>query len=650
MARPEQVKLALQSGVNTQATQLGAEGTWHSCNLIRWQDGYLQKIGGWERITDSKFTGISRGLHAYQDSDGNDYLVSGSADALQVYYDGSIYTLDLYGETHRLDVPFLVSATLTPNRLTVVDADADVQTGDTIYLNVPAAVDNITIYAGTYTVASGGSGIYSISIPKTVTSNDSGGGTPPLLRALPDEGLLHVEFDNHGLTVGDIFNVDVAVTLAGNTYFGPYEVTNRDSDEFYCETGVLPILGGTRQAYELQDLDGNPQGQISYATGIPADTLNWSIDNFGSNLVACYQNGPILVWIPPVTNTFAFGIYNAPSINTGLFVAQPQYQVVTYGASVGDIQDPLLIAFSDVGSYTTWGASATNQAGTYRLSRGSRIVGAVQAPQVALVWTDIDLWSMQYVGPPFVYSFNIMQTGCGLIAQRARTVLYGQTYWMSQKQFFTFGSGGVSVLPCSVWDVVFNDLDEDNLDKIWAWSNAGFNEVWFFYPSKSGGTGEVDSYVKYNVVNKLWDYGSLTRTSGIDQSVFGSPISIDGERQIQQHEIGWDDDGDAMEGVFAETGFIDLADGTELSLVSQVIPDFKWFGTDGYLRLTLFAKNYPGEPGVTYGPWTINRDTRFLPVRVRARQIAYRIEWGEATGFSARLGSMRYQIQPAGRR
>lgn len=649
-----QAKLNLTPGINTQATQTANEGSWSSCNLIRWKDGYLEKMGGWQRMTATQLAGLSRGLHAYQDSDGHDYLISGSEDALQVFDGTTVYTLSLYGETHDLEVPWLVSTLIAPTTYSVVDADAAVTTGDTVHLDIPAQVDTITLPTGSYLVSAGtGSGNYSISATIAASGNDSGGEPPQFGTISTNSSIVGVFLLAHGYSGGDTFNVELATVVGGITLFGPYVVQTDapfgpNTDNFFIDAGVKP--GFIDNAYENQNSDGDPLGRVSYETPIPVGTNNWSIDNFGSAMIACYQNGPLLVWNPPVANLAATGVPTAPSIMRGLFTAMPQAQVIAFGADVGGLQDPLLVRFSDVGNYTNWTASAVNQAGSYRLSRGSGIIGGIQAPQTTLLWTDIDLWSMQYVGTPFVYSFNIVQTGCGLIAQRARCALFGQTYWMSQKQFFTYGSGGVSVIPCPVWDEVFGDLDEDNLDIIWAESNAGFGEIMFFFASESGGTGGIDKYAKYNVFSQLWDYGSLERTAGIDQSVFGSPIMIDANRRIQQHEIGYDADDAAMTGVFAESGFIDLGEGDFMQAILEIIPDFKWFGENGSVTLKLFCKNYPADNGVLNGPYTINSSTRFISPRVRARQIAFRIEWAPSRGFFSRLGATRYLGKPSGMR
>lgn len=643
-------KVNVQPGVNTQATQTQNAGRWSLSNLIRWKDGFLEKIGGWQQLTATQVTGKSRGLHAFEDLDGNKYLLTGSNTAAQVYFNGALYTFTLLGTVHDLVTPFLHSAgLLAPTEYIITDPAHGQTAGTTFYFNIPATVDGVAFYPKAYVISTVLSvdafNFIALSIHST-SVDDSG--NPPLFGTVANDPDIEVLFANHGLNAGDTFNVDLSSSLGGVTLFGPYIVqTVIDQDTFIINAPSPPT--STAAMYENQIDVLNPLGQISYATPVPASTTNWSFDNFGQIGLLSPNNGPLLAWTPPISNLNAVGVLNAPTINGGMFVAMPQAQVISYASEVNGIQDLLLARFSDAGNYTNWTADATNQAGSFRLSRGSKIVGGLQAPQVSLLWTDIDLWSMQYVGPPFVYSFNILQSGCGLIAQRAATVLYGTTYWMSQKQFFQFGSSGVSVLPCDVWDAVFGDLDPDFVDLTFAGSNASFNEIMFYYASESGDAGEIDSYVKYNVVSHLWDYGKLDRTSWIDQSVLGSPIGVDSNEIIQQHEIGYDANGVAMSDVFAESGFVDLGEGSDIIFVDQIIPDFKWFGTGGYVIVTLYAQSYPGGLVNTYGPYTVNQSTRFLSMRTRARQVAFRVEWGEATGFSARMGANRLRTGPAGR-
>jgi hypothetical protein len=653
-SHPSFSKVNIAPGVNTQATPTQNSGRWSSSNLVRFKDGFLQKLGGWQQLTASSLTGKSRGLHAFEDLSGNSYLLSGSSTAAQVYFNGSIYTLSVYSITVQLESPWL-NTTIVPHEYVAVTTSTNgIQAGNTIRFDTPLQwIDGSshTIYpSNATTVIDVGSNLIDLNVTGSVTVTPNIlGGYPPAYSTLQGSPTVTVTLVSHGLSPGSTYIVYNTVSVGGTTLFGPYTVTSvDDADDFEITPAIAPQFT-QNGVWELTDTSGNPVGQFSVLGTIPNTVTNWSLDNFGQVGLLCWQNGPLLAWQPDITNLVAISIANSPSAMTGMFVGMPQAQIIAYGCAVASVQDPLLIQFSDAGNYTVWTADATNQAGSFRLSRGSKIVGGLQAPTISLIWTDIDLWSMQYVGPPFVYSFNIVQSGCGLISQRAACVLYGTTYWMSQKQFFEFGSSGVNVLPCDVWDEVFNDIDPNNVDLIFAGSNAAYNEILFYYASESGGTGEIDSYVKMNVVSKVWDYGKLTRTAWIDQSVFGPPIGSDGSALLQQHEVGYDANGLPMTGAYAESGFVDLGDGTDIIYVDQLIPDFKWFGTGGYVIVTLYAQSYPGAPVQTYGPYTVNETSKFFSLRTRARQVAFRVEWGNATGFSARMGANRLRTGSAGR-
>jgi hypothetical protein len=379
---------------------------------------------------------------------------------------------------------------------------------------------------------------------------------------------------------------------------------------------------------------------------------NWYLDNFGEILLAVPTNGGLYEWTPPVSSAnVATVVATAPLYSAGMFVAMPQAQVVCLGTEVGGSQDPLLIRWSDAGDYTNFTASSTNQAGSFHLGKGSKIVGGLQAPQAGLIWSDIDLWAMQYIQPPFIYSFTVVGSGCGLIAPKAMATLGRNTFFTSIKGFFVFGDSGVAPLTCPVWDKVFKDLDLDNVNKCFMAANSLFNEVSLFFPSISGGTGEIDSYVKLNVLEGTWDYGDMVRYSWIDESVFGAPMGVDGNNLIQQHETSLNANGSAMLGVSAETGYADVAQGTMFMFIDQIIPDFLWTGSesDPSISITIYATNYPGDDPVAYGPFTVTPGTEYIPVRIRARQLAFKIDCDGIDVFW-RLAAVRYRGAPAGRR
>lgn len=645
--------LQFRPGVNTQATPtLNANG-WSSSNLVRWRDGLLEKVFGWTQLFATAIAGICRGLHAYQGLDNDDYLLIGTENACQVYFAGTLYNIQLGGVIRNLSSGWL-NSTASSNVYTVHDPSHGRSPGDLIQIVLPAQVGGITLFPQVVTVASVlDADHYTFVGNRTAVSLDSNG-NPPLFQAFNGSGNVHVTVTGHGLNPGDIFTVQLGLSNLGGIVIaaGNYSAGTIDADTISLAFAPQRADSDATQ-YELVDASNLPLGRLAYPENIPTTVNNWFLDNFGNIALLCFEDGPIFTWTPPPSaGLLAPELTSpAPQAQAGMFVAMPQAQIISFGSETNGVQDSLLLRWCDAGDYTVWTADADNQAGSFRLSRGSKIVGAMQAPQVTLVWTDVDLWAMQYAGPPFVYDFNILGAGCGLISARAATSLYSATYWMSQNQFYRFTGAGVEPLPCPVWDVVFSNISRSNVGRCFAASDAPANEVWFFYPSASG-TGEVDSYVKYNAILGTWDYGSLARTAWIDQSIFGTPIATDTSLIVQQHETGYDANGSAMTGVFAQTGYMDISDGTELVKIDQIIPDFKWFGSPPYgsIQMTVYATNYPGQPAQAYGPYTITPTTTFIPCRIRARQAAFKFAWSNNAGFSARLGAIRLRIAPSGRR
>jgi len=315
--------------------------------------------------------------------------------------------------------------------------------------------------------------------------------------------------------------------------------------------------------------------------------------------------------------------------------------------------DPLLIRWSGAGDFTVWTASSSNQAGSYRIPTGSRIVGGLQAPNQALIWTDIDLWVMNYIGLPLVFGFIKVGTGCGLVGPHAAGVLGSTVYWMNLGGFQTLSGGGVKQVPCSVWDAVYQDLDTDHLDKVVCAPNSMFNEITWYYPTLSDGTGEPVAYAKYNTNEGSWDLGTLQRTAWIDQSVLGEPIgAASSTGLIYQHEISNNADGVAMQSWF-ETGDFMLGNGNDIVFVDWLIPDFKYGFYNGPqvadIAVTISMKEYPGSSEVVKGPYSFNVSSQQLTVRSRGRQASLRMESSDLDSFW-RIGNFRYRFAQDGRR
>lgn len=377
---------------------------------------------------------------------------------------------------------------------------------------------------------------------------------------------------------------------------------------------------------------------------------DWALDNFGEYLIASPHRQEVFFWAPEGGATDAQVVPNAPLVNEGVFVAMPERQLVAYGSTFTGIQDPLLVRWTTLGDITTWVGSATNQAGSYRISKGSMIVGGMQGPQQALLWTDLGVWAMQYINFPLVWSFNEIADGCGLIGRKAMGTMGGSVYWMSQSQFFRLAGGGVEPIMCPVWDVVFQDLDTDYAQNIRCAPNSRFGEVAWYFPTIGSG-GSPSKYVKYNVALNQWDYGSLARTAWIDQSVLGPPIGASAGNFIQQHETSMDADGDPMLSNF-RTGYFALSDGDWKTFVDQVWPDMKWGFFDqeqiAQVRITFFVADYPGQTPVAHGPYTVTQATEYITPRFRGRLVAIQVSSNDLGSFW-RLGNIRYRLAQDGR-
>ena len=388
----------------------------------------------------------------------------------------------------------------------------------------------------------------------------------------------------------------------------------------------------------------------------PVALKDWSLDNWGEYMMASPKGGEIFYWNPSDTNGHVVVLPNAPLINEGAFIAMPERQVIAYGSTFTGIQDPLLVRWCDIADFSDWIGTVTNQAGSYRIPKGSKIVGGIQGPQQGLLWTDTGLWAMQYINQPLIYSFNEIASGCGLVSMKAVGVLANTVYWMSQSQFFMLSGGGVQPVNCPIWDIVFQNIDRDYIDYVRCAPNSRFGEISWFFPTLSDkGTnleGIPTTYVKYNTFTGQWDYGTMSRTAWIDQGIFGPPIGAGRNGQIFQHETSTDRDGAAMLSSF-QTGYFALQDGDVKAFVDQVWPDMKWGyydqSQDAEVSITFYTADYPGQVPEVFGPYKMTKTSpQFITPRFRARLMSIKISSSD-TGSFWRLGNIRYRYQPDGK-
>lgn len=567
------------------------------------------------------------------------------------------------------------TGTGTTATLTYVNAYTFI-TGDA----VTVASVNPSAYNGTYVLTgstAGGTVSYAssavaayvsggtISNYGVVSKFDTTNGSPIVTVTLPFHGLSAGQTTTFlvSTTVGGIpifgdFIVVEVLSLSQYTITGPNQATSTASAyinngqvrlKFY--NGIGPLPPGTGYGVGPYGIGAYGSGIPPIAQlGVPINATDWSLDNWGEYLIANPRDGAIYEWAPSVNYPVAVVIPEAPPVNRGIFVAMPQRQIIAYGSTFTGVQDPLLVRWCEVNDYTVWAGTTTNQAGSYRIPKGSQIIGAIQGPQQGLVWTDLALWAMQYVGGQFVYSFTEISVGCGLVGQKAAGILNNQVYWMSQSQFFVMTGSGVEPVLCPIWDVIFQDIDMNYPNNIRCAPNSRFNEIAWYYPT-IGSNGIPTKYVKYNAGVRQWDFGSLTRTAWINQSIFGPPIGASGDNYIYQHEMGQNADNEPMNSWF-QTGYFAMAEADVKMFVDQVWPDMKWGLYDQTQNLTanlsFYVTDYAGQTPLQYGPFQMTKQTTYITPRFRGRLVSMRIESNDFDSFW-RIGNMRYRLQQDGK-
>tara|TARA_R110000737_G_scaffold287027_1_gene293515 strand:+ start:197 stop:2059 length:1863 start_codon:yes stop_codon:yes gene_type:complete len=616
-------KLLFNPGINKESTDLMDKGGWADGNLIRFRKGLPEKIGGWDKTTTEDYEGTGRALTAWVALDATKYLGLGTTFK---YY---VTTGDILND-------------ITPIRSTDL---------------------NVTTFAAT-----NGSAV--------ITATDTA----------------------HGAVVNDFVTISNAVSLGGTITAGvlntEHQITAVPSANTYTFTASATANGSdtgnggsaTDAAYQINvGLDVYVEstgwgaglfgaGSWGSATALSAtDQLRlWSHDAFGEDLIINPRAGGIYYWdessgltTRAVDITTLTGANLSPTKGLQTIVSDIDRHVIVLGADpiVGSARtgaiDPLLIAFSDQESVTEWEPTSTNTAGSLRLSSGSQIVAGLRSRQETLIWTDTALYSMQFVGAPFTFGINLINENVGLISPNGAINAPDSVYWMARDGFYTY-NGSVQRLSCSVLNYVLDDFNSNQSFKVTAFTNREFNEVGWFYPSSS--SLEIDRYVAYNYLEKVWSIGELSRTAWLDDGIFEKPRATGKDSSVNYiytHESSDDDDGSPMDNVFIESGDIDIDDGERFGFVRKIIPDVKFFGSNssaGQINFVLKTRNFPGDSLTTNSTNNVTSSTKQNYVRARSRQIVFRAQSDDdadteaRTGFTWRLGANRFEIRPDGKR
>jgi len=687
-------------GVDHNKTPTLNEAAISSSQLIRFipdrtMGGLVQKLGGWSKYFINTIGSTVRCLWAWEDTNSNSYLGVGAEGDVLDPTTGALLVInsntakDITPQQTTVNIAVGFSTTVGSNQVVITDTGRNADNYDSIYIKTQVSVGGIVLFGQYQVYNPGGSAntysIYATDVlgnPALATSTVSNGGAVPVFDTTSGDTFVTVTLADHGYAIGDTFPILIATMVGGVTLYGNYIVTSVNStSEFvisgnsqatFTDTssenggnlyaiyynGIGPIPAGTGYGIGPYGIGGYGTGSAPTAgTGTPITADDWTLDNWGETFISCPLNGPIYQWNPTIGSPVATVIPTAPPVNDGMFVAMPQRQIIAWGSTFTGVKDPLLIRWCDVNNYDVWNALITNQAGSYRIPKGSKIVQCIQGPQQGLVWTDIGIWAMQYVGPPYVYGFNEIGNGCGLVGRKAAGSMGGTVYWMGQSQFYRLSGGGVEPIMCPIWDVVFQDLDRNHLDKIRFAANSRFGEITWYFPTISNG-GENEGYVKYNVILNQWDYGFNTednpyvsRTAWINESVLGPPIGASLNQYIYQHETSTDADVRPMVSSF-QTGYFAMTEADVKMFVDQIWPDMKWGyynGSQGAnVNITFYTADYPGDTPIQHGPYVMTNATKFITPRIRGRLISIKLESNDIGTFW-RLGNIRYRTQVDGK-
>jgi hypothetical protein len=611
-------KIQFSPGVDKEGTEYTADAGWFDSDKIRFRQGRPEKIGGWQKYSENSFLGICRSIFDWASLESIKYIGLGTNLKFYVTQGTSFNDVTpIRSTTSAGDVTF--AATNGSSTLTVTDTAHG------------AAVNDFVTFSGA--VSLGG------NITATVLNQEY------QIASVPDA-------DTYTITAKDTSGATVTADGSdsgngGASVVGAYQIN----------TGLNAYVSGTGWGAGAW---GSGTFGSSSSVSSAGQLRLYSQDAFGEDLIFNLRGGGIYYWdessgtgTRAVNISALSGASDVPTVALKVLVSEDQH-VIAFGCNpIGSSAiDPLFVRFSDQESAADWTPTATNTAGGVRINSGSQIIGAVKARQEILIWTDVSLHSMRFVGAPFTFQFTRLSSDISMISPNAAVNARGVVYFMDRGNFFVY-NGSVQPLPCSVKDYVFSNININQAFKVFAAENNDFNEVMWFYPVGEGNT-EVTNYVAYNYLENLWSVGTLTRGAWSGANTMNYPLAstaLDGEpNYLYQHEFGYDADGEPME-AYIESGDLELSDGEFFMFINSIIPDFTFSGDTGGAQTDIIIKgsDFPLEAATTLSTSTITSTTKQSFVRNRARHSIVRIE-SNGSGYGWRLGDLRFDMRQDGRR
>lgn len=620
------VKILPKPGVNKENTSYTNENGYYESDKIRFRQGTPESLGGWLRLSADTFLGVCRALHSWVTLAGEKLIGVGTHLKYYIENGGEYYDITPIRETTAPgDVTFAA-----------VDGSAVILVNDVAH---GALIDDFVTFSGAGSLG--------------------GNITAPVLN---QEYQIASVIDDDSYTFVATATANASDTGGGGVLtVGAYQVSVGPEIQ-------VPLVGWS----------GGPWGVGTWGTGIPGSVQLrlWTHSNFGEDLVFGPRGGSIYLWDASnglntrgVELSSIAGASDVPVVQNIIRVSDVSRFVLTFGCSeLGTtVMDPLLIRWSDQEDATNWTPSATNQAGSLRLSQGSEIIAAIQSRQEIVVYTDAAVYGLQYLGLPEVWGATLLSEGTSIAGPKAVGIASGVLFWMGVDKFYTY-SGNVQTLRCDLKEHIFNDFNISQRFQTFAGVNEAFNEVWWFYCSANSTV--IDRYVIFNYAEDIWYFGTLGRTAWADASIRSFPVAATYSNNLVEHEVGVDDNETGTPqpiNAFVETTQFDLQDGDSFGFIRRVLPDLTFRGSaqgsSPIVTLTVKSLNNAGSgfrvPASEGGSnIAVVQRTATVPIeqftgqafiRVRGRQFVMRLE-SNTLGTAWQMGAMRFDVKPDGRR
>jgi hypothetical protein len=701
-------KILFKPGVNKENTRYTTEGGWYEIDKVRFRQGSPEVIGGWQPFSAATFQGVCRSLWNWVTLGGNNLIGVGTNLKFYISQGGLYYDVTPIRATSTINNnPFALTASTT---VTVTDTNHGCVTGDFVTFsgavaigsggtNVTATVLNqqfqVTVLtADTYTI------VISVTPNATAIAGTPGGGASVVATyqinvgpAIPTPlvGWGAGSWGQSGTTWGNGGTSTSALRLWNQVNYGQDLVYGpRTGGIYYWSAAntvttrgvLLNTLGGTvsftnasptvvtstvpyTEGAALQFSGGSLPSGVSAATTyyvFAVEGLTFNLIDAAGNVINTSSSGTgavsLIVDVPTVQN-------NITASDTSRFIIA--FGCNDYGSNV---LDPMLIRWSAQDDIYNWTPSVTNQAGSIRISHGSEIVGIVQTRQEIVVFTDSAIYSLQYLGPPYVWVPQLLGDNISIMSPNAAVIASGIVYWMGVDKFYQY-DGRVQTLNCDLRRHVFGDLNQEQALQVFAGTSEGFNEVWWFYCSAD--STAVDRYVIFNYLENIWYYGTMSRTAWLDSGLQDVPIAANYVTatltgNLINHETGLNDNTTgtavAIDAYIGSSEF-DIGDGHNFGFVWRVLPDLTFENATNsptavapQVTMTLYGLANSGSGTTSSANGAVVKGSTYviteeftgqIYTRMRGRQMIFRISSNQVN-TTWQLGAPRIDIRPDGRR